>query len=66
MNLTIYVLKEKEIDYDCNTYWNNIKTTVFPNEARDWKESAQPYWCSRDFDIMQVEIPDNFIMEKSK
>lgn len=66
MKLTVYVLKEKEIDYDCNTEWSNTKTTIFPDEAKSWKDSAQPYWYNRDFDMMQVEIPVDFIMEKSK
>lgn len=64
MNLTVYVLTEWD-DYDDEV--RNVKVTIFPHEAREWSKSdVNKPFSSRDFDTMQVEIPDDFIMEKSK
>lgn len=62
MNLTIYVLKRLNLYYDT---WENVKVTTSWVEARKWKESATGCIKDRDFDMMQVEIPDDIIWEKT-
>jgi len=67
MKLTIYVLKEKVINYDQDTHWSNIKSTTYWHEARGWKDSSTSntfYAIKRGFDTMQVEIPDSVVWSK--
>ena len=65
MKLTIYVLREKEHDWDCATDWKNTKSTIYWHEAREWKESGRiAHYSTRDFDMMQIEIPDDIVWEK--
>ena len=64
MKLTVYVLTEWDYGDD---EFRNVKITIFPHEAREWSESdVNKAFSSRDFDTMQVEIPDDMVMEKSK
>ena len=63
MKLNIYVLRERKIDYDCNTYWDNVKSTIYWHEARELEDSSED-WLERDFDVMELEIPDDMVWEK--
>ena len=61
MKLTVYVLRRLNLLYDT---WENTKVTTSWTEARDWKASVTGCIKDKDFDMMQIEIPDDMVWEK--
>lgn len=63
MRFTIYILREKELDYDYGE-WVNVRTTIYLQEARVWRDSSNPWAFMRSFDMMELEIPDDMVWGK--